>query len=633
MPNNRVMFLLAGLALLLAAAGTYAFVMVSLKFTVHGYAGIAGPDGAAVVAPKGRTPWQRYGEGSDSRLAVLLTDSESSWLGLAHALKSFGVPFRITSDTTEALRHKVVLVYPTISGKVLSKPDLEALSAFPRNGGHLIGVNVLGGGLNEVFGFTTSRPSRGRFAMNVDPASSPLVGEFVESRERTVSLGDPERHKQTLGTLAYHEPRARVLAAYDDGGAAIIARSYGEGGAYAFGFDLGDFLHRAHHARHFAAHRSYVNGFEPAADVVVRLIRNIYLQGDPDAVTLGTVPEGRPLAVMFSFDVDADSSYEYMLDYARLLTAEGIAGTFYIQTKYVRDFNDAILLDENAVANVRRLAELGMEVASHSVSHADSFEDFPLGRGDERYPDYRPAVLSRHITRGGTILGELRVSKYLLEILGRSPPVTTFRPGYLDYPTALPQALAATGYRFSSSMTANKALSHLPFRLNYDREAGQEVAIFEIPVTVEDEKPPAMGERVDAAIALAHKIARYGGSFVVLTHPNQLGHKLEFHKAFIEAMRDRAWFGTIADYGDWWAARDNVEVDGDCKEDGCAIRLYAPRPIAGLSVNLPRGCRYDPGSEPGPEVRPNGDGVVLGGFQGLIRLACLRARHVTRTGG
>jgi len=43
--------------------------------------------------------------------------------------------------------------------------------------------------------------------------------------------------------------------------------------------------------------------------------------------------------------------------------------------------------------------------------------------------------------------------------------VVSFRPGHLSYPFALPQALQATGFAFSSSVTAGNALSHLPFRL------------------------------------------------------------------------------------------------------------------------------------------------------------------------
>src|SRR3990167_9349358 len=81
----------------------------------HHFPGVSGPDHATVVPPRVPTAWTTYGEGSKSRLAILLTDPDSSWLGLAHGLKSIGVPFRITRDVREALTHQVVLVYPMIS--------------------------------------------------------------------------------------------------------------------------------------------------------------------------------------------------------------------------------------------------------------------------------------------------------------------------------------------------------------------------------------------------------------------------------------------------------------------------------------------------------------------------------------
>src|SRR5438067_6345648 len=43
-----------------------------------------------------------------------------------------------------------------------------------------------------------------------------------------------------------------------------------------------------------------------------------------------------------------------------------------------------------------------------------------------------------------------------------------------------------------------------------------------------------LGERVPQAVELARQIDRYGGSFVVLIHPNILVHKLEFEKRFVE---------------------------------------------------------------------------------------------------
>ena len=82
-----------------------------------------------------------------------MTDASGAWLGLSHGLKSIGVPFLITTDYQQAMKHSVVLVYPMVSGNLLSAEALKALAALPRQGGTLIGFNVLGGGLNEVFGF------------------------------------------------------------------------------------------------------------------------------------------------------------------------------------------------------------------------------------------------------------------------------------------------------------------------------------------------------------------------------------------------------------------------------------------------------------------------------------------------
>ena len=60
--------------------------------------------------------------------------------------------------------------------------------------------------------------------------------------------------------------------------------------------------------------------------------------------------------------------------------------------------------------------------------------------------------------RDGTVLGELRVSKALIESLEPGDSVTAFRPGHLAEPRALPQALAATGFRYSSSTTAGASI-------------------------------------------------------------------------------------------------------------------------------------------------------------------------------
>src|SRR5689334_479079 len=144
-------------AKLIIAFGVIAIAVAALAYRatrppeIYVFAGVAGPDTPTILPPPVATPWQKYSGGSPSRLAILLTDEDAPWLGLAHGLKSIGVPFAITTDYAEAVRHRVVLVYPRISGQ-MSAEALKALAALPRDGGTLIAVNVLGGGLEEVFG-------------------------------------------------------------------------------------------------------------------------------------------------------------------------------------------------------------------------------------------------------------------------------------------------------------------------------------------------------------------------------------------------------------------------------------------------------------------------------------------------
>ena len=239
--------------------------------------------------------------------------------------------------------------------------------------------------------------------------------------------------------------------------------------------------------------------------------------------------------------------------------------------------------------HLARLVELGMELGSHTVAHSASFNSFPIGTGEEQYPAYRPFVKNRTKAYGATILGELRVSKFLIDRLAGGPAMVSFRPGELSNPFSLPQALIATGFRYSSAATANNSLTHLPYQMTYDRLSESEVDIFEFPVTIEDEELPPMGERVPQAVTLAKQIARYGGCVVVLIHPNVLGHKLEFERQFYDAVKDWAWFGSMREFGDWWSARSALQVDVVAEPDRTVLSIEAPRRITGVTLEVPMG--------------------------------------------
>ncbi|MCJ2066807.1 polysaccharide deacetylase family protein [Methylobacterium sp. J-088] len=580
------------------------------------FSGLAGPSETTVVAPPSPADWRTYHRGETARLAVLLTDETSAWLGLAHGLKSLGIPFTLTRDVSEALRHKVVLVYPFVSGLVLKPDELRALAAHPAAGGTLVAANVLGGGLKEIFGFGDVLPSRKRFAMSFSDQTQAWLG-FDEPEEKVIRFGDATRNVEAqLGTHGYTRA-SDALASFDDGTAAITRRRFAGGGsAYALGFDPGFLLLIGQNARGSDIERDYINAYAPQNDLVLRLLRQVWREGEPLAVSFGRVPDGKALAVMMTFDVDFTRSLPNAVTYAEVLRDAGVRGTFFIQTKYLRDYNDEIILSDESAAYLKRLTALGMELGSHTVAHSNAFRNFPMGTGAERYPGYQPIVVSRDEARDGTVLGELRVSKFLIESLAKPVRVTSFRPGHLSNPPVLPQALEATGFRFSSSVTAGNALSHLPIRLTYDRGAEAETGIFEFPLAVEDERAPLMGLRLQQSLDVARKISRDGGIYPVLVHPNILGHKLDFVRGFTKALQGSAWFGSVEDFGSWWAARDGVDLDVSRDGDTVTVRLATRSAVHDLTIEIPSHWSLQKPNVAGLELKERPGAVTIGTLQG-----------------
>lgn len=581
--------------------------------------GVSGPDSVSNIASAQPTQWQAYEKGTPSRLAILLTDKNSAWLGLVHGLKTIGVPFRITTNINEALEHKVVLVYPIISGKVLTTSQLKQIADYVRSGGNLIGINVLGGGLQSIFGFKSVKSSRAHHRLELQN-NHPVTHDFADEDLRTIRLSTEQVDDLDFGTHSYIAPKHAPLAIYNDGTPAIVYNKFRDSEVYAIGFDIGFYLIKAYNRRMENVAVTYANGFESSVDNLLRLLKAIYQRHEPRAVTLGTVPYDRSLSVILTHDIDYSRSMENALVYAKHERDLETSATHFIQTKYIRDWNDKVFFNDENIGYINKLQALNVELASHSVSHSLLFHDFVLGGGNEQYPDYTPFVKNEYATYNGSILGELRVSKFLIEYFAPNTKVVSFRPGHLSNPLALPQALQATDYRYSSSVTANVSLSHLPFKLNYNRDINSEVGVFEFPITVEDELPPKMGDRLDDAITLAHKIRRYGGIYVVLIHPDILDHKLDFQIGFVKAMKPYAWFGSLRQFGDWWSARDRVSMDVESKAKEIRVMLDSPEAVKGLVVNVPESWRLLNTVPESVQASQKGGGVLLGSVQGKVEI-------------
>lgn len=547
--------------------------------------GVSGPEDKSVFPARVPTEWEKYSQGSTNRLAILITDSSASWLGVAHGLKTMGIPFILTTDYRRAIQYKVVMVYPIISGSALSPAALQALAAFPRNGGTLIGIQVLGA-LNEVFGFEEPVPSKQHFQIKILPDSNNVyTSQFKFNKEFTISIGNKERFKETIGTYSYSKTQLPALATYEDKSAAITQKFYETGRAFAFGFDIGYLLLKANNIRHEDFNRSSANDFEPSVDVILRLIKKIYIQSERNASYVCTVPYNKNLAVCITHNINFRKALENSLAFAEAEKKLGIRSSYFIQTKYIKDRKDFIFRNAEDFEIIKKLHEIGMDVQSNGVSGSPNFDQLDQGTGTEVYPTYKPYVMGWDKTYSGSIFGEMRVSRYLIDRMIPGVNTLCFRSSYLYTPFTYPQSLLASGYRFSSSTSANSALSHFPFQLNYNREYDSELDAFEFPITNGDEFPPFTFDRAESAIVLAKKIASYGGCYIGQVHPNKMGLRVE--KEFVNAMKEDAWFGTIRDFGLWWAARNEVSIDISNEGGRRVVTVVVPKRMEGLAIMLP----------------------------------------------
>lgn len=579
-----------------------------------------GPDSASVVAERRIAGVAAYQHDAPQALAVYVTDGDAAWMSLARGLETAGIPFDFTTDWARAVTHKVVLVYPTISGRVIPAAGLQALAAHPRNGGTVIASELLGGGLEPMFGVDSIRPSGKRKKIDFSDSAARAWG-FTSERERSVPVGSRIEGRAgiaVVGTNGYAATTATTLARFEDGTAAVTHHAVGTGHAWIVGVDLGSILHLAYDNREDGMTRSYVNSFEPTMDVLLAVIARAYREGEPAAVTVGTVPFGKALAVSLTHDVDFSQDWPHAMDFARMAMRHGARSTFFVQTKYLKDFNDKVFFDKEAMRYIRALDSLGMEIASHSVAHARTFREFPIGTGKERFPTYAPFVKDLKTTFGGTILGELRVSGWLLEqSMGTTHRVTSFRPGVLANPFALPQSLEATGYTASSTTTANNALTHRPFRLSFDRGGAGESRIWEFPVSVEDEEKPPMLQRLGRAIALARDVARYHGTLVVLIHPTESTGKLQFADSLLSALGDAAYVAPIGVLGRWWVARTAVELTAARSGASAEVVVRANTSVEGYAFDVPAGWQL----KASEGATQSGATVVLASLSGERRIA------------
>jgi hypothetical protein len=91
-------------------------------------------------------------------------------------------------------------------------------------------------------------------------------------------------------------------------------------------------------------------------------------------------------------------------------------------------------------------------------------------------------------------------------------------------------------------------------------------------------------------------------------------------RGFVAALKSDAWFGTIGEFGAWWAARDAVAIDVADRGGERVVTLTVPQRIAGLGLLVPSGWTYRASEPADLKLAASEAGVLLAEAQGAVRL-------------
>jgi hypothetical protein len=523
-----------------------------------------------------------------------------------------GIPFLVTRDLRTALRHKLLVLYPEVDGRTYDAAQAQAISDFVAHGGVIFAQNVFWGGFKTLFGFEDLVPLRTRHKIVFNApgleATDPTLRYLNRAAEKEVPLGSSAIPEVIWSNGYKPAPGTRSLARFEDGSTAVLKHDVGRGHAYLIGVALNDVVLRNQQNRDYEAQRIYVNGFEPGTDVWLLLLRAWYETYSDTGIRLGTIPEGKRSVLMLSHDVDWEYSFKPMLAFAEFEKSAGASSTFFVQTKYLDDVNSHAFFFGQSLDILRELAAGNSDIGSHSVIHSKLFNKVPLGTGEEQYANYQARATRDNAAQDATALGEVCVSKSLLD--GEIPAHETifFRAGHLRVPSYLPEALVRCGYEFDSSFTAGDVLTNFPYRLDFDLGMTEPTSIFEVPVTFEDEQLPTLLDRIPAMLDVIEANAENGAPSVLLIHSNNARDKLEAERALLSRLPEDILVENMTAYARFWKARSQVSWVPRPAAGGERIEIDAELPVGGLTLVSPHTIQNASGM---PGIRWTDHEVIL----------------------
>lgn len=487
--------------------------------------------------------------------------SNSKLFSAIHALRVAGVPFIVTEDLQEAMKHFMVITSARIVRWSFKKSEKTLLRDYVWNGGILVAPRVSDPFLYPVFGISGRTENCRRHLMEWNVASGEeSLHRIDEPEEVVISLGRLT-YTRVIKTAGYQLSGAFLLAVFDDGSTAVTKHNYGRGYAYAIGFSLKDVILRSQLNRDYEAQRAYTNGFEPTSDTVMLFLRGLYEEHLPFAAWKHTSPGASKASFIITHDTCSRTSMEMMNQFADLEVRKGVVATYNIHTYYLRSVHLGPEYYTPHIRDIIALKSKGMNLASHSVGHLPDFDELPIGKPGNTMENYRPYYDGTRTT-GGSLYAELEVSKLLLKSdIGVTANI--FRSGYLLWHRNQIDVMDALGYKYHTSRAAGAVLTNFPYQCVYNTSfTGRPSDIYEIPMALSDVldeltfSQDSVDDIVSLRLEVMEKNANNNAPTVILIHPNSI-YKLKAEELLLRRLPKGVEVVDMESFGEFWRARDS----------------------------------------------------------------------------
>ncbi len=493
-----------------------------------------------------------------------------------HFLKLAGIPFVVTTNVDTAMQYGMIIASSRLQSSTMNQPERDSLAAFVSRGGTLVAPIVTDNALFNLFGVSAVASATTRYTMTFDTAAAPAECRWLnDTAEVKISLGRAS-YVNVITTRNYTIASGQSLGKYDDLTDAIVRNTSGQGTTYALGFSFKSLCQTNQLNLDYEAQRVYSNGFEPTSDAVMFFLKGIYTLKTPRAVWLHTSPGTSTTSLLITHDVDATTAYDTMSHYADYEFNIGVKSTYLITTHYINDDWLSDFYNASSIPKVQYVLGKGHFLASHSVGHFPDFDSptiFPLGNQNNTQGNYLPYYPTNGPTAGGSVYGELQVSKQILEN-DYGVTIRTFRSGHLAYNPKMINALDTLGYTYNTTNAAADVLTHFPFRGRFDKNSNGMLSntIWEIPMTISDvfQSNPIDNTNYPQKVAIwldvINRNRANNAANILLIHPNRM-YKLTAEMSLISQLPGGVFLSDIETFGDYWRQRDGVtftsRLDGD----------------------------------------------------------------------